>query len=328
MMMMYRLSFTSLVLLVGAAPGAVAKYHDLDMNRDPDIFGTPDFVAGTTYTVTVALDQVSTMEILETKYDTVVQTEGTQELTVSARAEGGKEIDTVMTHFMMHMEMMGFATDFDSDHMDDAPTEFSSFSDLIGVKTTVVIDDDGNLVEVKDTPKLQDENNVDESAEFVQEVQEAKEENNGTATPFDSSSQYQLMTRLNKALPESPVKPGDSWEVISDMNGLGSITGTATLSGYRSYKHYDVAVIHLDGKLEINLSAVSSLLGTSDATHGATFQDAEIKSLMFWDNTANLMRWSQSNQTMVMEIPNPMDEDTTLKIPLSQTITVTIDEAE
>lgn len=327
-MAIYYLSFITLVLLVEAIPGAVAKKHDLDINRDLDIFGTPDFVEGVTYTVTSTLDQVSTMEILQSKYDVVVKLEGTQELTASARAEGGKEIDTVLTHFMMHMDMMGFVTDFDSDHMDDAPPEFSSFSDLIGVKTTVVIDDHGNLVEVKGPLKIQDKNVADESAEFSHEVQDAKEENAQTTMPFDSSSQYQYMTRLDKALPEGPVKPGDSWDVTSDLNGLGSITGMATLSGYRLYQNHDVAVIQLDGKLEINSNAILGALDPSDADPSITFHDAEIKALMFWDNSAKLMRWSQSNQTMVMEMPNPMDEKATFKVPVSQNITVMIDEAE
>ena len=326
-MMMYYFSFITFVLLVGAAPGEVVKNHDLDINRDLDIFGTPNFVEGVTYTVTFALDQIATLEILESKSDIVVQLEGTQELTVSAHAEGGKEIDTVITHLMMHMDMMGISTDFDSDHMDDASPEFSALSDLIGVKTTAIIDDHGNLVEIKYPSKLKDENYVDKSAKFGQEVNEAKEENNQSATPFDSSSQYQYMTRLDKALPIGPVKPGDSWEVNSDLNGLGSFTGTAMLSGYKLYKNHDVAVIHLTGKLEIDFGDILSLLGTSDAELGVTFQDAEIKGLMFWDNSAKLMRWSQSNQTMVLEMPDPMDEDTTLKIPITQNITAIIDEA-
>jgi hypothetical protein len=64
---------------------------------------------------------------------------------------------------------------------------------------------------------------------------------------------------------------------------------------------------------------------TTGTLSGIAIHDAVIKSTMFWDNTAKLMRWSQSNQTMIMDMPNPLDETSTVTSYIATNTTVTMD---
>jgi hypothetical protein len=161
----------------------------------------------------------------------------------------------VTNHLAMHTEMLGFSMDFDSDNEDDDDVggAFAPLKDFLGKATTITIDDEGNLVDTKD--KDLGDIDFDPDANFGQEVEQAKEEQaNGTPASTDATSQYQQITRLAKALPDVPVKPGDSWEVLSVlMGGIGSVSGTATLLGYQLFDQHDVAVIEFEGKIHIDI---------------------------------------------------------------------------
>jgi hypothetical protein len=330
--------FSSLVLVVLGALCTAERNH-LDTDRPLDIFARPDFVDGATYVSTFQLDQSTDMEILGFDSDVEMQFEGEQSWTVSSLPEGGKEIDMVTNHLAMHTEMFGVSMDFDSDdeeNDDELGGAFAPLKDLLGKVTTITIDDEGNLVETKD--KDIGDITFDPDANFGQEIEQAKEEQANGTPSTDATSQYQQLTRLAKALPDGPVKPGDSWEVLSVlMDGIGSVSGTATLLGYQLFEQHDVAVIEFEGTIDIDMDAATALIGglmpgaddmsgdVQTTSSGIAVHDAVIKSKMFWDNTAKLMCWSQSNQTMIMDMPNPLDETSTVTAFVATNTTVTMD---
>jgi len=298
-----------------------------------DLFGMPTFVDGVTYASSFQLDQVMSFDMFGQAFDQSMAIEGSQEMSISDLPEGGKEIDVVVTHIAIHIDAMGMSTDFDSDHLDDQSDE-SLFAGLLG-STSIIVDDEGHVVSV--SAKVEDLNtitknnnnhNINTDMEFEEEVVVAKDEESGNVDPTDSLSHYQMVTRLAKILPENLVKPGDTWEVFSDLDGLGSVSGTASLLGYQQYDEHDVAVIQLEATLEINLndiSGIGDLMGSNNSSDGIIIHNASLNSLMFWDNTDKIIRWSQSNQTMIMEMPNPMDEGSTIVVPITQNITVAMD---
>jgi len=249
----------------------------------------------------------------------------------------------VTNHLAMHTDMLGFSMDFDSNNEDDDALggACAPLRDFLGKVTTITIDDEGNLVDTKD--KDLGDIDFDPDANFGQEVELAKEEEANGTPSTDATSQYQQITRLAKALPDGPVKPGDSWEVLSVlMDGIGSVSGTASLLGYQLFEQHDVAVIEFEGKIDIDMDAVIALIGglmpgdddtagdvqTTGTSSGIAIHDGVIKSTMFWDNTAKLMRWSQSNQTMIMDMPNPLDETSTVTSLIATNTTVTMDIVE
>lgn len=345
-MMLHYYYFSSLAVVALCA----AERDSLDTDRPLDIFARPDFIDGAEYVSTFQMDQSTHMEMFGIESNVEMQFESDQSYTVYPLPEGGKEIVIVTNHVAMHTGMMGFSLDFDSDdeekkNDDMLSAVFAPMKELIGKEITITIDDEGNLVETKD--KDIGDISFDPDANFGEEIEEAKEEQaNGAASApgTDATSQFQQLTRLAKALPDGPVKPGDSWELVSVlMDGIGSVSGNATLLGYRLFEQHDVAVIDFEGTIDIDMSATNALIGslmsgaggltgTDDtsgndqtASSGIAIHDVVIKSTMFWDNTAKIMRWSQSNQTMIMDMQNPMDETSTITSFIATNMTMTMD---
>jgi len=316
--------------------------EDISVDRPSARFRN-ELQIGTTFVQNVEMDQTTTMHIDglgDMTQRLVVDVE--TELAVSEAPEpnlGAREIDATYTRLFLHMEANGMTLEYDSDKPNESDVASAAAfgplaEQLAGSTMSVVVDDDGRVVE------------ANEHEEILKNLSGG----GGSAPPdamtsFASPKQFEQMSRMTSALPsDEEIAPGDEWDFDElELDGAISYSGTGSLVGYRDHKGHDVAVIVLEGGFDLDLKKLGDALpdlkedekaeGENDATVGAVAEvlaNVQISSgkmtcTLYWDNKDNLIRWMEVTQTMVMTMPNPLDGTNTLDIPIEQVIKTSLD---
>ena len=127
------------------------------------------------------------------------------------------------------------------------------------------------------------------------------------------------MSRAAEALPDLPVKPGDEWHTSIEMEDK-FFEASVQLLGYTDYNDHEVAIFSMKG--DLNMDKVMNTVGKEmdssimDVLDGISFSDATMTSIFYWDNKDNFARFNKVDVMMTMEMPNPVDNTSTLKIPI------------
>jgi len=306
-----KIAITSLFLYLAAGSAFAASSKDavdsieyddaeekrLDLDRDLDLFSTQYRNTPGIYVDTVDLHQTTDTTIMGQTMHQIMDMHIESETTVEARPEGGSVMDIETTRIKMDMDMgSGMSFSYDSDVPGDATLPGSdAFAALLDESQHAEMDEEGNFV-AADGPGLE------------------------VAQQLKPSMSVEQTSRLLRLLPDYPVRPGDSWTVSFDMGeDAGHYEGTATLQGYKAYKHRDCAVITTEGTLEMDMSKVADLVGGVDLG-GMSLDDALMESTIYFDHEMHLIRWTKSIQSMTIKMTNPID-GSEMSIPINQEIT-------
>jgi len=228
----------------------------------------------------------------------------TSEMKVEDLPQGGQEIEASLTAVSLESNTGGMTISCDSHQLSQASPFCKPMLDAVGDSQHFVVDDEGNVAEQQ---------------EPAQDAAKASQQHQ-----ISPLNHLQQTSRTLKFLPTHPALPGDTWELSVDLGEeMGHLTGTASLLGYTDYKGSDVAVIAVDGTLDIDMQKLAQKMQLP-GVDSVSVDDIKFKSKMFWDPKEQLGRWSELNQSFVMTMASPYGGDD-IVAPVFETITASTD---
>lgn len=221
--------------------------------------------------------------------------------------QGAKKAVVSYTQTGINMDMMGQKIVYDSaDENDDPSNPLSIMGDIIGKEITMIMDENNEATSIEGIDELKKELAADPAMA-------------GQLDAFIDEKQLAQMTNVwvSEVLKDTPVAPGDTWDFSYSMeaSGVGEVTykGKATLHGYTEVDGAEVAVLELDGKIDMDLTNT----GEHAAAMGMELTGGETKSLLYWDNAVGYFRKMDMAQKMGMSMKNPQTGEG-IEIPISQ----------
>jgi len=248
------------------------------------------------------------------------------EIVATDMPNGGKKIEVTVNHIFMTMtssingqELLDAHYDSNTDGADLDPA-FEALKEIVGHKTTIELDEHGEVVKASEHEALYKAMSSGQNAD--------------TMKKFSSQNQFNMMSRMAKALPDGdPVGPGDNWDFEMQMDT--AFSGSAVLVGYKEYDNSDCAVVKLDGEINIDsdqLNAITNAMTENmDQEHteqynqimnGAGINDGKMSAILYWDYAHQLARFSKTVLTMNMSMNNPLDPSAKLDVPVTETVVV------
>jgi hypothetical protein len=184
------------------------------------------------------------------------------------------------------------------------------FYELLGKEVTLEVDDRGNV--------------VDPAAG-------GSSTTSGGATPSnaqlqDTSGQVMATNRYLVRNPSHPVAPGDSWDVDESFPDGTTLTGHATLLGYKTYQGNDVAVIQIKGVETIDIKKLSQQFGGSmgDALKDVSVSDIDLTATMYFDPNVKFVRLMSVEQDYTLRMK--MFDGSDVTAPIRQEATLDTDQ--
>lgn len=309
----------------------------------PEAFFESEYEVGATYVEEIEMDQESKISLGGVDMNQKTTMHMSVECAVSEVAEpvGGREVTMTVDHLDMHMDVGGVAVDFDSDEPDGAAAKnpaLKPLADMLGHDMTIITDKDGKVVEASDHEKLMKELGGADGGAGQNPVQE-----------LASPKQFEQMSRMAKAVPsDKAIKPGAEWDVDDlEMGGALVFSGKGSFPGVRMHKdkageEHEVAVFAIEGTFDMDLEKLGDALdlmgedeesseedeaekAVMEAAKSVTITKGHMTATLYWDNEEKLIRWCELTQTMVMQMPNPIDPNDVLEIPTEQVVKTSVD---
>jgi len=269
-------------------------WGNVDIDRPSKKFRA-EFVSGGTYTQKSALEikQVFPLNGKEHSSLSYMDVENTMFVSDSSNVVvgGGKQFDITLNHVAMTQKSMGIEVKYDSEKSDNESNLLSDeFGDLVG--QTATINTDGNYQIIRTSSDTGS--------------QETEESSASSVTP---SSQFELVSRMIKALPVESAKPGDEWDIQINLESFEEIDGHAQLLGYIQYDGADCALIIINGTVAFDMSALVEGVDAAASELGIMqMKDGKMSSVMYWDHQENLARFTEINLSFTLQ--NPYDAST------------------
>jgi hypothetical protein len=312
--MKYRipLLLTSLLLplTLSSQELGVSVPENLDTSKPAAQLGY-DLKIGTQFDTDMKVAQ--TMEMMGQKVDTTISM-GFRMSVKPGGDQGAKKAVVSYTQTGLDMNMMGQKIAYDSaDENTDPSNPLAIMGDIIGKEITMVMDEDNQITSI-------------EGVEEMKEELAANPAMAGQLDAFVDEKQLAQMTNdwVTEVLADKPVAPGDSWDFSYSIeaSGVGEITynGKATLHGYSQVDGAEVAVIELDGQIDMDLSNAEG----QAAAMGMELTGGDSKSVIYWDNAVGYLRKMEVFQKMNMSMKNPQTGEG-MELPISQMIDMQVD---
>ena len=267
--------------------------------------------------------QSSTVTLGPTKMEQKVNMTMEMSTAVTKHEDGKQKRLTVKYERMaMQMDMNGQKMGFDSAKPEDDPQ---------GIGKAV-----GGVVG-KDLKMLANEKDEITAVENFEEFSAAA--GGAGSSPFGQMFSKDSMLDMMKqgslhGLPGKPVKAGDSWpfNYTVKMPQLGAVTikGTYTLKGVSPHAGVPCAEIAMDGTLGIEFNDVSKSADAAGplAALGMKMSGGKMSGTVWFDTALGMARDSDFTQQMEMSMKNPAQPDTTMTIPMTQQMKLSLTKIE
>lgn len=292
----------------------------LDKSRGARSFLANKRPSGHTYLETMKLLSETKMNIAGTQMDSVTSMRIESLVTVSDNSKAGTtHVTAELTRMEFQMETAGAKMECDTDIDETASDDLcTTMYDALHKASNYDINSDGTL--------------VDATADSKGVVVTTGTDQDSAELPGSGNVNFQenwaQTERLLKLVPsDSEIKPGDTWDSSEDMDDLGHFTGKTTLLGYRDIDGHDCAIFSSVGMLHVDYEkTLKKLFGGNDMMMSimkdVNISDASIDTLIYYDYSFGLVRWSKTHQTMNFEAPDILGQGT-MSFPIDQTIVTT-----
>ncbi|MFT5123170.1 MAG: hypothetical protein ACI9TH_002291 [Kiritimatiellia bacterium] len=230
--------------------------------------------------------------------------------------QGHLDVTTTFDRMAMKMSMGGqVAMDVDSDKPETLAGPMAEVTQMVGKSFTFVVDKDSKIVEYKDMKALLGDN-----------------ANNPILASMLDEKKLKEMTAqgMLQALPEKPVKPGDSWpfkiELPIPQVGTMAVDGTYTFDRMDTYEDHPCAVITLTAAIKADFSGLDEVNPQAKAL-GLKIEKGQMSGTYYHDNALGMARQTIIRQHFDMTMKNPVD-GTVMHVPVDQNTTTTIKKVE
>jgi len=270
--------------------------------------------AGKKYSQTIETAQQSTIEIGGQKMDQ--STTMMIEVSIAVRVhEDGKRRRMTMVYdrIAMDMSMNGQKMSFDSANPGTDPLGLGkSMGSTVGKELKILIDEKGAVTEIE---------NYDS---YIEQLGKSPV----PGVDFrEMHSRDALKQMINQgallSLPGKPIEPGASWpfEQVLDLPKIGKVStrGSYTYKGMAQRSGANCAELTTEGKLAMDVSGEAGAVSPL----AMKVTDGTITGTVWFDPQLGVMRESQIQQDMTMNMKNPADPaGADLTIPMKQTVTL------
>lgn len=298
---------------------SAAQTQDLDTSRGP-VYLKFDLLPGKTYVQTMATTQTTLMEVQGQKVNQKVDTTMVLSMAVE-KAPQGKTVTVTYDRISMKQDMGGMSFSFDSADPRADPGPFAFMGSMVGKPIQVILSNEGKILSVKGVENL---------LPFADGSNPAAGEMTKHFLGEEQLAQM-MNVSMSSMIPPQPVAPGDTWpiDISLSVGPLGDITyrGSGELLGYQNLDGEDVAVIKIDARTGINISAQPSGEGGAAAPLAAInmkLEEGASVTRLYWDNRIGFLRASEMTQKMKMSMTNPAD-GSALIVPFEQTVKTSVE---
>ncbi len=273
---------------------------------------------GKRYTQSMKMDQSTNMNVGGKNVSQEMHITATTILSV-ARHEDGKRKRITIKYDRMAMEgdTNGVKMSADSAKPDDSGPFGKVFPAMVGKEIRAVVDDKNEV----------------EGIEGLDEISAGLGDAAGMAKMFLNEEAVKRMITQSglQAVPDHPVKPGDSWPFTTTMPmppmGQLNLKGTYTYKGMAKRGGVPCAEIQIDTSLGGSNSGENAGEGPL-AQLGLKLETGSLKGAIFFDNALGTQRESQLVQEINMSMNNPLSQSERLSMPVKQAIHITLDKVE
>jgi Family of unknown function (DUF6263) len=246
------------------------------------------------------MDTVTDMKM---ESETTVSTDPTTKDTI---------IDVKVTRMEMDVQSGTVHITCDTNLENDPTNEVCApFYDILNGPSHFELDENGDLVEATG-------NGADLQKAMAKSAQDSKSD-----SALSPSKQWAETSRVLLLLSNDNVKPGDTWDSSVDYGDMGHFDGTTTLLGYRTIDGEDCAVFSTVGKMTIDVDTMVDALFSDSPMKSlmkdVTMDNYTMEAMFYYQYDTNLVRYSKTTQSFVMNMPNPLGKGTT-SVPITQDI--------
>lgn len=278
---------------------------------------------GKRYVQTMDMNQSSRITIGDNTMDQNVTMKSEMSSTIT-KHEDGKSKRLVMRYerIVMSTEMAGQKMTIDSAQPDGGGSPLGNpFAAFAGKEIRAVLDENDRVKEF----------------ENLDEIVSAATAGNPLGGAFfnKSSLTNTIQQSALQALPEKPVKPGDSWpfNVNLPIPQLGNavIKGTYTFKGIKPRDGIPCAEIAAEGTLTIDLSGGGNAATPESAAIsqlGMKIENGSMRGTIWFDNALGTARATELTQEMTISMKSPAAPDQTMSLPMKQVISTNLTKVE
>ena len=263
------------------------------------IFDTGNRQSGWTYEESFDMDMTTTITMMGQTMDMTITMQLDSETTAEDLPQGGQTVHFTIERlaYTANTGMINLSCDTASVPRNEADDVCDGFYDLV-TDMTFVVDDEGHIAESSAEDEL--------------------------VKSSGAADQLQATARLLGFIPKHPIQVGESWDSSMDLDGLGYFEGTSKFLGLD--KDLGCAIVSTVGDLDIDFQALMEKMG--DQMQGMAEEDVQILDSRMaaktcWDNEAKMMAWSQTDMSFELHMPNPLDEENELVMPVTEVIKTT-----
>lgn len=304
-------TFALVATMASAFDEHTGKFGDIETNRAPRLFDPPKArKAGYSYADEVLIDVNAEMDAMGISLKGSFDAKGDMEMRVTAESGGSVKIDMAVENMAAQLASPLLNFHCDSNDRSNSDDTCQDFFDAVGAEETLLIDRDGNLLEMT-TPDGETFN----VAGMEQQTLVDKFKANQLAASHHADKMHQFL----KLIPDHAVRPGDTWIEDLDLDRIGNFKGESSLKGYTNYQGADCAVFYLEGNLHLDIDLLAQAIGVDPGALPLHEADAHVINEILWDVDDQIARWLTVNITTSFDIVNPLSPDpndkSTVRIP-------------
>ena len=290
------------------------------------------FIVGKRYEFGMKMTQTTTMNISGQAMDQTMNMAFKHSMSVSQHEDGKRKRVTMRYgRVAMEMNMAGQKMEYDSDKKDAHPSPLATLGGLVGKEFRMLLDENDQVLEVENFDEILKAFASDPIAGKIM----------GQFLNKDSMKEL-VQGSMLRAMPNHPVKPGDSWPVTygTKMGQMGSmkVEGTYTFNKPVQHEGHACVLIGTAATLTMDMDfgkiAAGGAGGNAEAAEmikkmGMKVSDAKMIGSITFDPELGMARdmTMNTNMTMTMTLPpgaQPPGGDPKLTIPIKQSLSNTL----